>query len=407
MKDFNKGLLQTLFEMTKIPISIVKRSEQINIFSNSKLTNPLFENYQEQLLDCGIQDQYIQLVDTIYFESFLSIPFTKGRTNYWLIIGPIIHNPPTKKSINRLLKKLDRLFFQEEFENYLFTLKIDSKNQLIETGHMAYFIINGVEINIREELSLVKQKEEPTNNTFYSDYIADVREKSLYHHDPLLERRIYQLVEDGNTTEILPYYKAFQNRGDFEHGLLSRNSEMRSLKNRAIAMITLATRAAIRGGVHPEDAYSLGDVLIQDLEELTSISKVSWYREEILYDFTEMVKRNKKQNFSRKITLSQEYIYKHIYESDLSVKFIAEKLEINPKYLSNLFKKEVGISLSEYIQKSKIQEAKKMMIYFNRSVTDICNQLNFTDQSYFTKVFKRHTQMTPKEFLKNNSFDPF
>ncbi|SHM55392.1 AraC family transcriptional regulator [Gracilibacillus kekensis] len=407
MGVFNEGLLRTLFEMTKIPVSIVKYSEQIKSFSNSKLTNPLFESYEEQLLECGIQGQYIQLVDTVYFESLLSIPFMKNDTKYWLIIGPIIHNPPTKSSINRLLKRLDQLFLQEEFEKYLFTLKIESKNQLIESGHMAYFIINGAEINIREELSLVKQKEEPTNNKYYSNYIADVREKSLYHHDPLLERRIYQLVEEGNTAEILPYYKAFQNRGDFQHGLLSRNSEMRSLKNRAIAMITLATRAAIRGGVHPEDAYSLGDVLIQDLEELTSISKVSWYREEILYDFTEMVKRNRKQNFSRKVTLSQEYIYKHIYEPDLSVNSIAKKLEINSKYLSNLFKKEVGISISEYIQKSKIQEAQKMMIYFNRSLTEICNLLNFTDQSYFTKIFKRHAQITPKEFLRDIKIDSF
>lgn len=63
-----------------------------------------------------------------------------------------------------------------------------------------------------------------------------------------------------------------------------------------------------------------------------------------------MVAKWKRRKYSRKITLSQEYIYKHIL---LVLEMIAKKVKLDKKYLSNLLKKEVGISISEYIQVAK------------------------------------------------------
>ncbi len=399
-------ILCSLVDVTKIPVCIYQDST-ISTYPSNITINPMSDSFQEHIINCGLLGQEIQLTNTNYFESFLSIPFVQHNQRHWLILGPIIYNPPKKEGVSRLLSSLNKSYLKEEFEDYLMNLAVESSNQLIEIGKIAYYLVQGVELNIRKELRLVHQQEELEIKKQQSCYITNIRENNLYHHDPLLERRIYQLIEEGNVKEIIPYHQAFRNRDDFEYGLLSRTSELRSQKNTAIATITLATRAAIRGGVHPEDAYSLGDVMIQDLEDLTSLSKVIWFREKILYDFAELVRRYKKQRYTRKITQCQEYIYKEIYEPNLSVSSIAQKLGLNPKYLSNLFKKEVGISISEYTQKIKVKEAKNMMLYFNRSVTEVCNSLHFSDQSYFIKVFKKHTKMTPREYIKKNQMDPY
>lgn len=58
----------------------------------------------------------------------------------------------------------------------------------------------------------------------------------------------------------------------------------------------------------------------------------------------------------------------------------------------------MGISLSEYIQKERVEEAKKILTLTTYSLVDICTWLNFNDQSYFTKVFKKFTSMTPKQY---------
>ena len=70
---------------------------------------------------------------------------------------------------------------------------------------------------------------------------------------------------------------------------------------------------------------------------------------------------------------------------------------MNSDYLSILFKKEVGISLIEYIQRERIEEAKKLLTFTTYPLSDICASLNFSDQSYFTKIFKN----SPMKHLVN------
>jgi YesN/AraC family two-component response regulator len=80
---------------------------------------------------------------------------------------------------------------------------------------------------------------------------------------------------------------------------------------------------------------------------------------------------------------------------DISLSQLAERAAMNPSYLSVLFKKEVGISISEYIQQAKIDETKSLLTYTDHTLTEIATLLNFHDQSYFTKVF---TGVTPKQY---------
>ncbi|WP_256146664.1 helix-turn-helix domain-containing protein [Bacillus thuringiensis] len=67
-------------------------------------------------------------------------------------------------------------------------------------------------------------------------------------------------------------------------------------------------------------------------------------------------------------------------------------------YLSTLFKNEVGMTLSEYIHREKVAEAKKLLTLTNYSLLEISTFLNFNNQSYFTKIFKKYTEVTPKQY---------
>ena len=71
---------------------------------------------------------------------------------------------------------------------------------------------------------------------------------------------------------------------------------------------------------------------------------------------------------------------------------------MNPSYLSTLFKKEVGMSISEYVQSAKVNEAKNLLSYTSHSMSDISSLLNFYDQSHFIRVFKKYTGVTSKQF---------
>lgn len=77
---------------------------------------------------------------------------------------------------------------------------------------------------------------------------------------------------------------------------------------------------------------------------------------------------------------------------------LAEVAGLNASYLSQLFKKENGISVSDYIQRERIEEAKRLIELPGVTLSDIATRLHFNDQSYFTKVFKKYTGVTPRQF---------
>lgn len=156
-------------------------------------------------------------------------------------------------------------------------------------------------------------------------------------------------------------------------------------------------KCRMEGGLHHESAYTLSDFYIQNIEELTNSKDVNHLVEDALSDFTERVQNVQKQKYSKPIHLCQSYIFTHLYE-EISLSDLANVTGMNPRYISSLFKKEVGISISEYIQRERIEEAKNLMTLTNHSLAEIYSMLNFHDQSHFTKVFKKFTGVTPKQF---------
>lgn len=119
--------------------------------------------------------------------------------------------------------------------------------------------------------------------------------------------------------------------------------------------------------------------------------------EDALCTFADRVKDYSIHKHSKIIIVSLDYISKNIY-NEITLKDLANSIEVNPSYLSNLFKKEVGIPLSEYVQRERVEEAKKLLTLTTYPLAEICTWLNFNDQSYFARIFKKFTDTTPKQY---------
>ncbi|MBD1382187.1 helix-turn-helix domain-containing protein [Metabacillus arenae] len=330
-------------------------------------------------------------------ENFVVIPMVDDNQFCGnIILGPTVFPQPTKASLQELIgiKKS-----QKAMAEYLQSLKVMSSWKLIHASMLLFYIIYNKMLDFKVIINKNNFVDEGKilQEGMSDKSIAEVLQNATFHQDPAFEKQIYQNITDGNTEEVLLYWKAYHQNTDFKFGKLSKTSELRNQKNRKIASITLSTRAAIAGGLHPEIAYTLGDIYIQELEELQNIKDVESFIEHVIYDFTQRVDKSRNMKYSKIVRDSQNYIFKHIYE-DLTLAKLAEHVLVNPKYLSNLFKKEVGIPVTDYIQKTKIDEAKKLMSFSNYSLLEIHALLNFSDQSYFTKVFKKHTGLTPKQY---------
>ncbi len=99
------------------------------------------------------------------------------------------------------------------------------------------------------------------------------------------------------------------------------------------------------------------------------------------------------------IRIIKKYIASH-YQEDLSLSMVAEVVHITPVYLSRLFKKEEGINFLDYLNQYRIDAAKKLLLDLNYNVIEIASMTGFQNTKYFSKVFKKNVGITPSEYRK-------
>ncbi len=227
--------------------------------------------------------------------------------------------------------------------------------------------------------------------------LAQSRQDERLHHDLPAERKMLQYVREGRFEELTEFLADWNRREDF--GILSRSSMLRHQKNLTICGITLYTRAAIEGGLNAEIAFTLSDLLIQRLEELRTLEEVNELSTAALREFARRVRDAREHSVSGTFEACRQYIFNHLYE-DLPLSRLGRATGLNPAYLSRLCKQETGLSLSAYIRREKVEEAKRLLELQEYGLSEICALLGFNDQSHFTQVFKTWAGVTPGAYRK-------
>lgn len=227
------------------------------------------------------------------------------------------------------------------------------------------------------------------------EYMAFINRENEYRHHTYDEEMLqYEYLKEGKIKAIEESIKMFSSS---TVGVLSDNP-INNIKYLFVASITLATRFAIEGGMEPETAYNASDLFIQKIDKCKSTNEVKDIHTEMFTFFTKHMNELQKKNiYSKPIVLCMDYVYYHLNEV-INVTKLAEYVDLNPSYLSTLFKKEVGITITNYIIKKRIEAAKNMLKFSNYSYSDISSYLSFSSQSYFIRVFKNETGLTPKEY---------
>lgn len=103
---------------------------------------------------------------------------------------------------------------------------------------------------------------------------------------------------------------------------------------------------------------------------------------------------------SNPIAIVIKYIERNISE-EITLANSAKVVHLSPQYLSRYFKKETGLTFTEYVTKVKIERAKKLITQTNKPVYRIALELGFNDAAYFSKVFLKYAKVTPLQFKKN------
>lgn len=212
------------------------------------------------------------------------------------------------------------------------------------------------------------------------------------------ETFFYSLIKNGEEKKIKEAISLLLS-GSIVAGKLS-DSEITQAKYWSVCCVTLATRYAVSGGLNENTAYNFSDETIYTMDKMNAIDEIFSYIKNRLILLTSLVKKEQENKYPAHINKCINYINSNLHEK-LSVEVLAKECSLSEDYLSCLFKKSTGESLSSYILKKRLEQAKELLIKGNK-VSDIAYYLNFCSESYFIKCFKEHFGTTPKKFLNQH-----
>lgn len=105
--------------------------------------------------------------------------------------------------------------------------------------------------------------------------------------------------------------------------------------------------------------------------------------------------------YSETVGLAIQYMEEH-FDKNVGLTQVAEQVHLNPDYFSRRFKKETGHKFSDYLLKIRMEEAKKLLLAAELSVTEIAGRTGFNNDGYFSTTFKKFYGENPNEFRKNS-----
>ena len=209
------------------------------------------------------------------------------------------------------------------------------------------------------------------------------------------EQNLCRMIEEGS-----PRYKEMLKASSLmSSGMkVDYGDTLRSHKNNILVLLILCSRASMRGGLSPEIAYNLNDYYAQKIEQCQSMADTTKLGAQILEDYVARVRESRENpDVSDSIRNSCEYIKAHLTEP-IQVKKLAQQSGYAEYYFSHKFKKEMAVSVKEYILHEKINQAKVMLTSSDESIQKIGDSLAFGSRSYFYTCFQKAEGMSPSEY---------
>lgn len=163
------------------------------------------------------------------------------------------------------------------------------------------------------------------------------------------------------------------------------------------ALITRACRAASVAGVSPDVIQSLSDTYLREYDSMTDPAVLWDITQKMLLRFCEAVNKVNLEPFTGAVRQCCEYIHANL-RSSVSLDELGQVCHLSPHYVSDIFRKELGIGALQYAHQVKMQYAKFLLEYSDMGIAEISSTLSYPSHSNFSQRFKKVYGITPHEF---------
>lgn len=211
------------------------------------------------------------------------------------------------------------------------------------------------------------------------------------------EQALLHMVRTGD----LNYRDALNNSMLISNGVPIKGRDLlRQYKTSVIVFCSIVCRAAVEGGLSPEEAYSLGDFYIQSVENAANMDEINAVPTVMYDDFIHRVhKCRTNPKLSAPVQKCIDYIEMHLNER-VRAADLAAMAGYSEYYITHKFHEETHFFINDYIKFAKIERAKVLLLSTEQSTQEIADSLGFATRSYFSRCFRQIAGKTPTEYRK-------
>lgn len=369
--------LKSLHVISKIPICILdNKQQQIQLYNSDFQEDIVYPNMNSW----EDTDLCLKFDHGDFQEIFISLLY-KEHTIIW---GPVLTQQVKDKLI---AKKMSRKYTQ--------------KLPVYSLGDIRDFVImlGGLLNTDLESIYSAALHRRVIQNQTILDHSGYKNRKITYlsteKYSFYYENRILGLVSKGDMKLLK---KEIADLGCSVVPTPSSDS-LRSEKNYTIIIAEKLCALAIHSGNDIIDSIKLRDFYVKSVEEQTTLTGVLSVRDSAIIHFTKELHDIPHGSHSPAIIAALQYINLNIYNS-IKITDITKHVFMSESALRHNFKKEMNITITDYIMKRKISES-KLALQSGMTISEVSKRMGFYDSSHFHRIFKKQTGMTPRQFLDN------
>lgn len=309
-------------------------------------------------------------------------------------IGPILYQPVSRRFAVELVEKLKiPARYQQDFIEHYNRIPIVPYYDL--WNHLLTFFMQQCQITIKDmrQVNAETIKTHPASD--YQYLAPDTPDVALTAIEQRyqLENEMLIAVAAGDTKKALEAHYQF-----VQHKLLPRTADpIRDRKNIMFTFNTLLRKAVEQAKVHPLHIDNLSRQFAVQIETALTIGQLDSLSTTMLRKYCMLVNNYSRRSYSRLVQTCMDYVDFH-YSGELSPAGLAAMCYVTPSYLSTLFKKETGITITDYINSTRIRQSMIFLNVSRMSVGEIASRVGFSDANYFTRTFKKLLGKTPKAY---------
>ena len=377
-----------LGNLSGMPIRLFRDGEQVFYHSLVKLPADPMKVCAGELMAITEHVGYYITPDFYYFGVVNS-----GR--FKLIAGPASQVGGGERELRELAFRADvppeRM---SEFVAAMRAIVAMPLESIIQMLCAVNFMLNGEKLEMKDVTIYDAEQRRLRSMAERQQFNARLSGSTSGAHNTLdIEREILRIVQRGDV-EALESWAA---TAPAVVGGVIASDQLRQIKNTFIVTCTIVSRAAITGGMEADDAFALSDSYIRKCELLRSPERISNLQFHMIADYTGRVARLRSAGNTELTLKVANYVQHHLCER-ISVEAMAKELYISRPYLSERFKAESGESLTDYILREKVSEARRLLEYTDKSLTSISSYLGFSSPSHFSRVFRKYAGCLPGRY---------